>query len=85
MLAIIVGLVTGTSVMLLFGYPLTQALVTGSCAMIGMYIGQFLSKRRAEKKAQKKELKSIISTAPTSIYSTKSIVLRLFPVVVPQV
>jgi uncharacterized membrane protein YfcA len=56
MLAIIVGLVTGTSVMLLFGYPLTQALVTGSCAMIGMYIGQFLSKRRAEKKAQKKEI-----------------------------
>jgi uncharacterized membrane protein YfcA len=52
MLAIIVGLVTGTSVMLLFGYPLTQALVTGSCAMIGMYIGQHLSKRRAEKKAQ---------------------------------
>jgi hypothetical protein len=52
MLAVIVGLLTGTGVMLLFGYPLTQALVTGSSAMIGMYIGQFLSKRRAAKKVQ---------------------------------
>lgn len=50
MLAIIVGLFTGTGVMLLFGYPLTQALVTGSCAMIGMYIGQYVSNRRAARK-----------------------------------
>jgi uncharacterized membrane protein YfcA len=46
MLAIIVPFLAGTSVILLFGYPLTQALVTGICAMIGMYIGQYFSKRR---------------------------------------
>ncbi len=41
------GLVAGISVMLLFGYPLSQALVTGVCGTIGMYVGQYLSKRRA--------------------------------------
>jgi hypothetical protein len=49
-LIITVGLVAGISVMLLFGYPLSQAIVTGVCANIGMYIGQYLSKRRAAKK-----------------------------------
>jgi len=49
-LIITVGLVAGISVMLLFGYPFSQALVTGVCANIIMYIGQYLSKRRAAKK-----------------------------------
>jgi hypothetical protein len=49
-LIITVGLVAGLSVMLLFGYPLSQALVTGVFATFGMYIGQYLSKRRAAKK-----------------------------------
>jgi uncharacterized membrane protein YjjP (DUF1212 family) len=49
-LIITVGLVAGISVMLLFGYPFSQALVTGVCATLGMYIGQYMSKRRAAKK-----------------------------------
>lgn len=49
-LIITVGLVAGISVMLFFGYPFTQALVTGVCATVSMYIGQYVSKRRATKK-----------------------------------
>jgi hypothetical protein len=49
-LIITVGLVAGISVMLLFGYPFSQAIVTGVCATFGMYIGQYFSKRSAAKK-----------------------------------
>jgi uncharacterized membrane protein YjjP (DUF1212 family) len=48
-LTITAGLVAGISVMLLFGYPFSQALFTGVCATFGMYVGQYFSKRRAKK------------------------------------
>jgi uncharacterized membrane protein YjjP (DUF1212 family) len=48
-LIITVGIVAGMSVMLLFGYPLSQALFTGVCATFGMYVGKYFSKRRAKK------------------------------------
>jgi hypothetical protein len=49
-LQIIVPFLAGFGILIAFGFPLGQALVTGICAISGMYIGQYLSKRRAAKK-----------------------------------
>ncbi len=49
-LQFVIPFIAGCAVVMAFGYPLGQALVTGICAMTGMYIGQYLSKRRAAKK-----------------------------------
>ncbi len=49
-LQIALPFLAGFGVLIAFGFPLGQALVTGICAMSGLYVGQFLNKRRAAKK-----------------------------------
>ena len=49
-LQIVVPFLAGFGVLIAFGFPLGQALVTGICAMSGLHIGQYFSKRRAAKK-----------------------------------
>ena len=49
-LQIVFPFLAGFGVLIAFGFPIGQAFFTGVCAMSGMYIGQFLSKRRAAKK-----------------------------------
>ena len=49
-LQIALPFLAGFGVLIAFGFPLGQSLVTGIGAMSGLHIGQYLSKRRAAKK-----------------------------------
>ncbi len=49
-LQIVLPFLAGFGVLIAFGFPLGQAFFTGVCAMSGIHIGQYLSKRRAAKK-----------------------------------
>jgi hypothetical protein len=49
-LQIVLPFLAGFGVLIAFGFPLGQSLVTGIGAMSGLHIGQYLGKRRAAKK-----------------------------------
>ena len=49
-LQILVPFLAGFGILIALGFPIGQALVTGVCGMIGMYMGSYISNRRSSKK-----------------------------------
>jgi uncharacterized membrane protein YfcA len=51
-LQILVPFLAGFGILIALGFPIGQALVTGVCGMIGMYMGSYFSNRRSSKKTK---------------------------------
>jgi uncharacterized membrane protein YfcA len=51
-LQIVVPFLAGFGILIALGFPIGQALVTGVCGMIGMYMGSYFSNRRSSKKTK---------------------------------